>query len=268
MKTIRVRGSIKSRKQHNLCTYAFFWINLEESKARRERMQKQFEERNIRNHRIVAINGMREKLSTFLGFPEARARAHKAEIATTLSHLKAIHAFVRSGEAVGIICEDDMVFDYESKWPYTISSVIENAPKDWEILQMSITLRSEPGWTWFKEQNQRYHTRQFFWYSALTYAITRKRALELMQEYEIPTDAGSIFSCKLKGNPKKLQSEWIVLGTGSNRYTLYPPAFTYPLNNTSFIHSHHLKMHNEARLMSDQAYSDLQKLSDTVDNLH
>lgn len=263
MKTLKVGGAIRKsvkkkepvEKKKELVAKTdiqFFWINLDHSKDRRKRMIAEFEKRGIRNQRIQAINGLKEPLGKYLGFSEVRARPHKAEIATTLSHLKAIHAFAQSEEAVGIIAEDDMIFEYEEHWPYTLDSLIKDAPPGWEILQLSLTLNSQPGWDWFKEEKKRYFPRQFFWYSALAYAITRERALALLKQYQIPTDKP--FVSKLTGNAKKMQSEWIVLGTSPNRYTVYPPTFTYPMNNTSYIHSRHLTTHKSAKRFCDAVY--------------
>jgi len=277
MKTLRVGGYISNRKtpkpskqdlpiqekeepskmpiqeeKRSKIDLQFFWINLDHSKKRRERMTEEFEKRGIKHQRIEAINGLKEPLGKYLGFSEVRARPHKAEIATTLSHLKAIHAFAQTGEPVGIIAEDDMIFEYEDHWPYTLDSLIHDAPTGWEVLQLSLTLGSKTGWEWFKQENKRYFERQFFWYSALTYAITHEHAMALLNQYTIPLDKP--FTSQLTGNHRKMQSEWIVLGTSPNRYTVYPPAFTYPMNNTSYIHPQHLKKHEVAKRLCDKVY--------------
>jgi GR25 family glycosyltransferase involved in LPS biosynthesis len=107
----------------------FYYINLERSKDRKEKIEKQFNDYNIVSfERIEAIDGK------FL--ENWDNRLSKYEYACTLSHLKAIQTFYESGDELGIICEDDMTFEFLPFWQTPIFDVIKEAPKDWEIIML------------------------------------------------------------------------------------------------------------------------------------
>lgn len=230
----------KKIKTHNF-NYFFYWINLERASERRKNLSQMFSERNIKNKRIEALDGTKDNLEEYINnFKQEDIMKYKLEISTTISHLKAIYEFVKSEESCGVICEDDLIFDLEDKWPYTLNSIILDAPKKWEIIQLSITMdNTVHKWDMTKE---RYQLRKWYWHSALSYLISKEYAVKILKKYNISVSKD--FSCNLFGDPKNFQSEPVIIGTGENIYTLYPPAFTYPTNNISFIHPSHIKLHD------------------------
>jgi GR25 family glycosyltransferase involved in LPS biosynthesis len=234
----------------------FYWINLDRAQVRGEQLRNQLDERGIKHCRITAIDGKNEPLTEFIpsGWNHGMVNKHKYELATTLSHLKAIHRFVRSGEEIGIVCEDDMIFEFEPRWPDSLQNIIDNAPAGWEILQLSLTLPNPKEWNKLKSSGRRYHRRQAHYFSALTYAIRRKYAVDLLRKYSVPVDSDT-FRATLKGNVTRLQSELNLLGTGPHRLTVYPALFTYPTGNTSFIHAEHLRSHEYSKKLSAQQYN-------------
>lgn len=235
---------------------AFYWINLDRAPERKEQMESQLNARGIQHHRISAFDGRSEPLNPYLpvGWPQAQVAKHKYELATTLSHLKAIHRFVRSGEDVGIICEDDTIFEFEARWPESLQDVLDKAPSGWEVMQLSLTLPDPREWTKLKSKKHRYVRRQPNYFSALTYAIKRKYAISVLRKFSVPVDSDT-FSAKLKGNVTRLQSELNLIGIGPHRLTVYPAYFTYPTGNTSFIHPTHLHAHEYSKKLSAQQYN-------------
>jgi hypothetical protein len=243
-----------------LVTPKFFYINLDRATERRERMEQQLTDRGINFERVVAVDANAGPNVLFPFVPVnwrgGMLNAFKAEIATTISHLKAIHQFVQSQEPVGIIVEDDAVFEYESKWPYTLVEVINGAPKGWEILTLSITTSDNALYDGIMRARKRYHHRKSNFYSAVAYAITRQHAINLLSgRYQCDVNS-STFGCKLSGNVAQMQSEINVLGVGPHRYFLYPPAFTYPTDNNSYIHPHHIQGHKNCKAVVSRAYDE------------
>lgn len=243
-------------------TPKFFFINLDRAVERRERMIKQLSDRGIRFERVVAVDANAGPNGSVLfdyipiSWRGGMLNAFKAEIATTISHLKAIHQFVQSGEPVGIIVEDDAVFEYEPKWPYTLAEVINGAPNGWEILTLSITTSENVMYDGIMRARKRYHHRKSNFYSAVAYAITRQHAINMLSgRYQCDVTSPT-FSCKLNGNVSQMQSEINVLGVGPHRYFLYPPAFTYPTENNSYIHPNHIQGHKNCKAVVSRAYDE------------
>ena len=236
-------------------TPTFYWINLDRASERRASMVEQLTSRGIPNVRIQAFDGAHENLSEYVpkDWAEPRIRPAKGEIATTLSHLKALHEFYKSGNPVGIICEDDLIFEFEPKWPYTLVSLINEAPLGWDVLMLSITIADSNVWDFILANKQRYQTRRYNWHSALAYAVTRSYACSVLKRYSTPLGSDR-FTCKLHGNMTKMASEPTILGLGSTKYTVIPPAFTYPTKNMSYIHPSHLASHAWAKTQSLRAY--------------
>jgi GR25 family glycosyltransferase involved in LPS biosynthesis len=235
---------------------AFYWINLDRAESRAKQMKIQLDERKLRHYRIAAIDGRNQPLTDYIpsGWHQAKVNQHKYELATTLSHLKAIHRFVRSGDDIGIICEDDTIFEFEQRWPDSLQNIIDKAPKAWEVLQLSLTLPNPREWNKLKSRGHRYQRRLPHYFSALTYAIRRPYALSLLKKFSVPADSDE-FRARLKGNVTRLQSELNLLGTGAHRLTVYPALFTYPTGNTSFIHPAHLKAHEYSKKLSAKQYA-------------
>jgi len=234
----------------------FYWINLERAPHRKERMEKEFEKRGIKNQRIVAFDGQSVDFKPFVDtkIPFAQLSKHKFEVATTLSHLKALHAFANDGKDVGIICEDDLSFEYESLWKKSLQQQIAEAPPGWTVLQLGLTINIPKEWHNIMAANKTYHQRKSHWYSALAYAVKREHALRVLSEHSIPVGEKA-FACRLKlGNIEQAQSERVVIGVGVTKYMVYPPVFTYPSRNDSFIHPNHLRMHESSKNMIAKAY--------------
>lgn len=236
----------------------FFYINLDRASERRSQMESQLTSRKIKFERVRAIDAQ----TLDPAYLESTERLHGsdpcavAEIATTFSHLKAVFQFFLSGEPIGVILEDDAVFEYEPSWPYTLAEALSGAPSGWGLMTLSITTIDVALFENLMRLKQRYHLRKPNYYSAVAYALTRAHAITLLKRFDVsfetPLDE---FACKPETSFCKIQSEPNILSVAPNIYFLYPPAFTYPTDNTSYIHPHHVAGHKRCKALVSRAYN-------------
>jgi GR25 family glycosyltransferase involved in LPS biosynthesis len=110
------------------CPYIYY-INLNRSLDRKEEIEKNFNQLNLKYERIEAVDGN--------NLQKWDNRLSKYEHACTLSHLKAIEKFYNSENEIAIICEDDITLEFLPHWKTSLFNVYKNAPSDWEILMVS-----------------------------------------------------------------------------------------------------------------------------------
>lgn len=117
-----------------------YWINLDRSEDRKTWMEKLFEDpvfQDIRNERISAIDGKKHGLiDSFLDIPKKQDGHTDVVYACLLSHLNAIRQFNNSSHDIALIAEDDICLDFQQYWKTPIKKVIDNAPNDWDIIQL------------------------------------------------------------------------------------------------------------------------------------
>lgn len=123
-----------------------YYINMDKDTDRRNFMERQIEKMpNVHFTRITGFNGyaIENKRNdvikhdhALIEFVNKYDEMSKSEIGCTMSHLIAIKKAYKNGDKIAMICEDDILFD-TCTLIKPISEMIENAPKNWEILQLS-----------------------------------------------------------------------------------------------------------------------------------
>ena len=123
-----------------------YYINMDKDVDRRQFMERQIEKMpNVHFTRITGFNGyaIENKRNdvikhdhALIEFVNKYDEMSKSEIGCTMSHLIAIKKAYKNGDEIAMICEDDILFD-TCTLIKPISEMIENAPKNWEILQLS-----------------------------------------------------------------------------------------------------------------------------------
>jgi len=101
------------------------WVNLDRSHDRKIYMENIFSKINIPNTRISAIDGKNYNLT------ESTNLFHKMnnyEIATTLSHIKAISSLQNLDGNYFCICEDDIALDNIKYFTNDLNDIISKAP--------------------------------------------------------------------------------------------------------------------------------------------
>ena len=195
----------------------FFYINLERCEERKEKLETIFSQYNLKYERVSAIDGN--------NLEKWDPRLSKFEQACTMSHLKAIQTFYESGEEIGIICEDDITFEFLPYWKTSIDNVIKNAPNDFEILMLSYTVW--PHYSNFLENL--YNPFILLAHNGCgSYLINRKGASKILKEHTWNNPKLEKYT---KIRPVADVIIYDLVKTYVYRYSL----FTYPDNNDSTI---------------------------------
>lgn len=94
---------------------SIYWINMDRSHDRRERMENMFKDLNISNHfRISGVNGRSGEYSSFVNFGNVNITG--PEKGCTASHLRAIDTALSESESDFIVLEDDIDLTTFRKW--------------------------------------------------------------------------------------------------------------------------------------------------------
>lgn len=112
-----------------------YWINLDRSAGRRQRMLARLEERALRHERIPAVDG---------SDPSALAAAIRYEgvtpgvAAAAASHLTAIARAFESGAEEALVLEDDMTFELLDAAPAAWVDLARRLPTDYGAVRLCV----------------------------------------------------------------------------------------------------------------------------------
>jgi len=129
---------MKTRKNRDMSIY---WINLDRATERRNHMKKMLLDKRLESIpkiRFSALDSKKIELGDYFDIKRdilsVNFRVSKNEYACLLSHLETIRTFSESEYSTALILEDDVIFN---KHTDTFQDVIDNAPKDWDIIRLS-----------------------------------------------------------------------------------------------------------------------------------
>ena len=120
-----------------------YYINLDRSTDRKESIEKEFEIYNVKNYeRFPAVDGskldsLKEGEITGYKYSNDYPKLSKGELGASLSHLTAIKKAYEKGIDYVIILEDDVKFTLMPYWKKNLSEIIEEVPKDFDILLLT-----------------------------------------------------------------------------------------------------------------------------------
>uniref|UniRef100_A0A6C0D3D2 Glycosyl transferase family 25 domain-containing protein n=1 Tax=viral metagenome TaxID=1070528 RepID=A0A6C0D3D2_9ZZZZ len=141
-KTIKNKNKITDNNNIDI----IYWINMDKSRTRRIHMKKLLKNdifRHIEKKRIKAVDGSKPNIETELSsiFENMDlCKYNLKEYAGLLSHLNTLIEFSNSNNNIALIFEDDVSLEYKKYWTESIQQVIQNAPKNWDVLQLSINI--------------------------------------------------------------------------------------------------------------------------------
>ena len=228
----------KTKKDYLDGIDVIYWINLDRSLDRRQRMEQMFEDPVFKGKKIVRISAVDGKASNIDQVLNASFEGMhldkftKVEYACLLSHLNTIKQFSESNDETALIMEDDTTLEYKPYWKKSVKQIIDAAPSDWEIIQLCINTQ-KPLKKLYTRNNGHL---QIFGTGA--YVINKKCAENFN-----------------KNNYKQLQfSEHTAdkyLYNQTITYTYKYPMFTYNFNESSTIHQDHINDHNTSKKIID-----------------
>jgi GR25 family glycosyltransferase involved in LPS biosynthesis len=162
---------MKTRKRKPMAVY---WINMDRSKDRRENMLNILKDPvfdDMQKYRVKAIDGnnvTKEELKT--NFENIDQTQSVNYYCCFLSHIKAMRQFLKSSYSIALIFEDDISLEYKPYWKESIKDCIRNAPKDWELLQLSYMLEPTKTIPTKMYTNAKDH----LYYGAAAYIVNKK----------------------------------------------------------------------------------------------
>lgn len=221
-----------------------YYINLERSKERRQQMEELFKNPVFIGkpvERIEAVDGKNPITPVFDKLVINQKRNTKLEYACLLSHLNAIRTFAESPlYENALIFEDDITLEFKKYWRKSLRTIIDEAPADWEIIQLcyitSGVLRAD--YTLNNYQRNRYGGIA----SMAAYIINKKAAKKLMDEmYDPVSNKYTLMNYHTHEADHYLYK---VLRTYTYRY----PYFIYPTVNTSTLHPEDLNSHIRSKM--------------------
>jgi GR25 family glycosyltransferase involved in LPS biosynthesis len=209
-----------------------YWINLERSKDRKTRMNKQFKKFNITNHeRIEAVNGKKIKEYKFK-MPEKiekNLNKYKNILGCTLSHLKCVKKAYENNDQICMVMEDDICLETIPKWKHSLTEIISKAPKNWNIIHLSMSNRRLIDN--LLNMKQDFIKRNINHYGTIAYIINRKGIEKIYNKYELYNEP----NLKLNYNFKNIITAENILYNYVNTYTYTKILFTF-INTQSTIH--------------------------------
>jgi len=207
-----------------------YWINLDRSNDRKTWMEKLFEDPvflNIPNERISAIDGKKPGLiDSFLDIPKKQDGHTDVVYACLLSHLNAIRQFNNSSHDIALIAEDDICLDFQQYWKTPIKKVIDNAPNDWDIIQLYYFVGDD-----FLKKEYTLNVNSEY-PSAVAYLINKKGSKKLME--------GTCVNNKYKLKMEHPHSADNYIYRELTSYVYKYPYITHRTENDSTLHQEHV----------------------------
>jgi len=171
-----------------------FYVNLSRSTDRDRRFQNRAKEIGLGDKisRFEAVDGLSlhdisaEITDGWPLFQKNGKKISKGEIGCSLSHLKLIKQAFDSGMQEIVVFEDDVSFEFVSKWKCTFHDLLANAPADLVVLQLSTNVYEK---TYLNAMNEAKRKKNQFirskigFYGTYSYYINRKGMEKIVKKH-------------------------------------------------------------------------------------
>lgn len=216
-----------------------YLINLKDHKHRLKNAEQEFKKYKVKDYTVIdAIDGRSSDLSEIIHgkYPNLKP----SEIGCISSHIKALkHWLDTSTSEYAIIMEDDFSFDTVEHWPFDWNYVVENIPKNAEIVQF-IMIKNDPvKFSLHKKEEFNKNTRMSYAWSTACYLIKRNYAKALVDSHYIDG------KYKLESYGYKNQAADVILYNLGNSYSI--PLFTHILDTQNSINKTHSDFHTRSK---------------------
>ena len=213
-----------------------YWINLDRSEGRRKTMEAILSSdimKNTPNQRYAAIDGKKkDNINGLLGMDEKKEDSSDYEYACLLSHLEVIREFNDSDYDIALVLEDDITLELAKYWKKTMREIIDDAPKDWEIIQLYYNV-NETGF--LKDE----YTINNMKDGTVSYLINKRGSSKIIDQ----TFKNDKYFLTDEFQHKADRYLYKTLIT----YVYCYPYFIYKTNDTSTIHTQHIDFHDKTK---------------------
>jgi len=234
---------------------SIFYINMDRSTERETHMQSLFQDPVFQNPgveitRISAIDGTKKDWNNYLEFYQCsqHPRMMDSEYGCTISHFRAIHYAAMTDDPYSLILEDDASLEFLPYWKKSIQQLVDDAPPDWEILQLSYilfdTLPEEEYEPWEMSKN---------FCGTAAYIIKNSAAKRLTQYLCRNSSPAMPRYCIGPEVPYYHHADRFVYAF-LKTYSYHCPFFTYREQNDSYIHPEHVDFHSESKEKTKKLY--------------
>ena len=226
-----------------------YWINLDRSTDRRKQMEAIFRDpvfQTTQIERISAVDG-RNSNTVYPKLNFMYKQKNDYEYACMLSHLETIRRFSRTNHEVALIMEDDITLEFKPYWRKTVREIIENAPSDWEVIQLCYIIngnRTNPNQFELYQRNIRNNC-----VSAAAYLINNKTAKKIINDIYVDG--------KYNLEHYIIHHADCYIFSKTITYTYKYPYFIYKSNNDSLLHPEDLNHHELSKLKVIEMYKNL-----------
>lgn len=233
--------------------YPIYYINMDKNLDRRKRIEEDLFSIQAQSKRIRGFNGYKIQNTNHdivdgIEFFNSYSSLTRGEIGCLLSHLITIQTAWDNGDAIALVCEDDVSF-FTCQFVPSLNKVVQNVPTDWGILQLYAGSQKN-----CKNKVVQYIPRQDEW-SCSCYFISRKGMKQILSVVKKNNNPNQFHIV-----PKIQTVEEKIPHRGEADYYLYGLATTYVvspnllfpdnISNTSTLHTNHNKIHLNEELRS------------------
>jgi GR25 family glycosyltransferase involved in LPS biosynthesis len=216
-----------------------YLINLKDHAHRLKNAKQEFKKYGVTDYTVIeAIDGRNSDLSEIVygKYPNLKS----SEIGCISSHIKALkHWLDTSTSEYAIIMEDDFSFDTVEHWPFNWDYVVENIPKNAEIVQF-IMIKNDPvKFSLHKKEKFHKNTTMSYAWSTACYLIKRNYAKMLVASHYVDG------KYKLESYGYKNQAADVILYSLGSSYSI--PLFTHILDAKNSINKNHSDFHTRSK---------------------
>lgn len=212
-----------------------YLINLKDHTHRLDNVKKQFKKYNITNYTVIeAVDGRNSDLSEILtgDYPNLKS----SEIGCITSHIKALNHWLETSDSEhAIIMEDDFSFDTVEYWQWDWDYVINNIPKNADIVQLIMIKNNPVKFSIHRKESFSTKTIPSYSWSTACYLIKREYAEKLVKLHYIKG------KYKLDSHGYKNQAADVILYNLGTAYSI--PLFTHILDIKNSINKKHEEFH-------------------------
>ena len=210
-------------------------INLKRRTDRYDRMIDLINRNNITDYAFIEAVDANENIDHLIDNIEQKHRSipKMSEMATTISHIKAIqHWLSTSDSEYAIFAEDDLSDETVAHWNWTWEEFLSGINFDYDVIQLCLTQ--------FTKIDYKVHKRMSTDYSAGLYLLKRKHAQSILDRM--------IYKGKYKVNnqrSKVLADHTVIFGNTNKAYSC--GLFTYNVDTKSDVNPGGANLHKRSR---------------------